>query len=209
MKPHRQGSTTDPKKAQQQSEVLGTSQNPREKTSLNLVVCGATNPEKDGYIFSDFMGFCMALRELGVGGDFLSCFPVEDHFIWLRNKNPPPIDTIKFGKMGPQNDKPLYTYSRHAYLNRNYWWKQVGKHELLEKVNNWIAEKKVQAQLGDAVNVILEGHGIPFYGYSIGGRHLHPAVFTGPHFGFQGWCLSECNFRRLLLWSVRRLDRSV
>lgn len=43
----------------------------------------------------------------------------------------------------------------------------------------------MQAQPGDAVNIILEGHGTRFYGYSIGHRHLHPAVFRDRMSGFK------------------------
>ena len=87
--------------------------------SFNLVVCG-TRDHKQGYIFSDFMGYCMALREGGINGGFLSYFPIQQHFMWLENDHNPPIDTIKFEKVGSNGEKVIYTYSRHAYLNRQY-----------------------------------------------------------------------------------------
>lgn len=49
-----------------------------------LVVCAATD-HKDGCAFSDLVGYCMVLRERGVEGDFLSCFPLEKHFMWIQN----------------------------------------------------------------------------------------------------------------------------
>ncbi|KAN0081995.1 hypothetical protein V8E54_003293 [Elaphomyces granulatus] len=169
-------SCRDSTKAEGQRRALGSPQRSvYGGQSFNLVVCGAINP-KDGFIFSDFMGFCMALREHNVGGDFYSCFPIEKHFIWLRNEKSPPIDVIKFGKMGNKS-KALYTYSRHAYLNREYWWEQIGRHELLEKVEKWIVDKVQWAEPGDVVNIILEGHGAKSGEYCIGDRRLHPYVF--------------------------------
>lgn len=51
-----------------------------EKTSYNLVVCGATDPQKEGWMFSDFMGYCMTLKKYGIAGDLYSCFPIEETF---------------------------------------------------------------------------------------------------------------------------------
>ena len=92
--------------------------------SYTLIVCGATN-HLDGFIFSDFMGFSLAQREQGVGGDFISCSPVEMHFMYLENEYKPPIDAVKFGTAGPNGDRYVYSYTRHAYLNRQYWFRQV------------------------------------------------------------------------------------
>lgn len=180
----RQKSGRDPRKAENQRLNLGSQVTAREPQSYNLVVCGATFHE-EGFIFSDFMGFCMALREHGVGGDFLSCFPLEEHFMWLQNENSPPITTIKFGKLGPNNDKALYTYSRHQFVNRQYWWTQVAHHQLLEKVQNWISVKKQQAVAGDVVNIILEGHGTYKGEYCIGSRRIHPYAFRDLLSGFK------------------------
>lgn len=120
----RKKSGRDPRKGDGQRKALESSTVPDRAMpkSYNLVVCGATN-HLDGFIFSDFMGFCMALKEQGVGGDFISCFPLEKHFMYLKNEHRPPIDTIKFGKAGLNGDRYVYSYSRHAYLNRQYWFR--------------------------------------------------------------------------------------
>ena len=55
---------------------------------------------RDGFIFSDFLAFSMALKQKGIGGDFWSCFPLDEHFDYLGSLNPPIMD-IKFGKFGP------------------------------------------------------------------------------------------------------------
>lgn len=180
----RQKSGRDAKKAQNQRLSLGSQIAVRELHCYNLVVCGATDYH-DGHIFSDFMGFCMALREHQIGGDFFSCFPLEEHFMWLQNEHTPPISTIKFGKLGPEKDKALYTYSRHTFVNRQYWWTQVAQHQLFEKVQNWIADKKQQAVAGDVVNIILEGHGNFKGEYCIGSDYVHPYVFRDLLSGFK------------------------
>lgn len=156
----------------------------RQRQSYNLVVCSSMNHE-DGYMFSDFMGYCMALREHGIGGDFFSCFPIERHFVHLRNDSSPPIDAIKFGKLGPNGDKALYTYSRQTYLNRQYWWTQVAPHELLVRVLGWIEDKQRKAEPGDVVNIILEGRGNGNGEYCIGDREIHPHVFRDLLSGFK------------------------
>lgn len=121
-----------------------------------LVVCAATD-HTDSHAFSDFMGYCMAFRERGVEGDFLSCFPLEKRFMWLQNDHNPPIDVIKFGKTGPSREQAIYTYSRQSYLNGCRWFTQVGAHELLARVEEWISKIKGQTREGDVVNIILEG----------------------------------------------------
>lgn len=48
--------------------------------SIILSFCGATN-HQNGYIFSDFTGFCMTLHDHQIGGDSQSCFPLQEHFM--------------------------------------------------------------------------------------------------------------------------------
>jgi len=43
---------------------------PSSPTSFNLVVCGPTNDEKDGFIFADFLGFCALLSQKGSIANF-------------------------------------------------------------------------------------------------------------------------------------------
>lgn len=182
----RSKSGRDPRKGEGQRKALegSTAPSPAEPKSYNLIICGATN-YKDGFIFSDFMGFCMALREQGVGGDFLSCFPLERHFMYLKNEHDPPIDTIKFGKITPNGDRYVYSYSRHSYLNRQYWFCQVGPNNLLNEVEKWISQKKQQTKTGDVVNIVFECHGIENRGLKVGGSILHRHVFRDMISGFQ------------------------
>lgn len=126
--------------------------------SHNLVVCGALNHVKDGFIFSDFMGFSMALREKGIGGDFWSCFPVEKHFEMLKAKTPP-IAEIKFGRYGPLRDQAAFTWTSWDVEHRVRFWRQVGAATLKDEVLAWIARKIIVAKSGDVVNIIVEAHG--------------------------------------------------
>lgn len=182
----RKKSGRDPRKGDGQRKALESSTVPdlALPKSYNLIVCGATN-HLDGFIFSDFMGFSMALREQGVGGDFISCFPLEKHFMYLKNEHKPPIDTIKFGKAGPNGDRYVYSYSRHAYLSRQYWFRQVGPDILLNDVKDWITQKTQQARSGDVVNIVFECHGSRDRGLKIGTNTLHRYVFRDLISGFQ------------------------
>lgn len=159
----------------------GSGRAEEQRRYYNLVICSTTSHE-DGHLFSDFMGYCMALREHGVGGDFFSCFPIEEHFNYLRNEFNPSIDAIKFGELGPNGDKALYTYSRHAYLNREYWWTQIAPNELSRRMLEWIADKQRDAEPGDVVNIFLEGRQTS---NGIGDSHIHTDVFRDLLSGFK------------------------
>lgn len=144
--------------------------------SYNLVVCGAVNPQNDGFIFSDFLGFSMALKQKGVGGDFWSCFPLDEHLLHLASLKPP-ITDIKFGKFGPNHDQALHTYTKFQHTHRERWWKAVGRQVLKDDILAWIAEKARLANSGDVVNIIIESHGSQGGGIRLGEYRLYP-----PHF---------------------------
>ena len=146
---------------------------PQPAKSYNLVVCGARNPQRDGFIFGDFLGFSMAMRQQNVGGDFWSCFPIEEHFQFL-GALVPPITDIKFGKFGPNRDQALYTYSKFEYNHRTIWWKQVGTRVLKDDTLAWIASKTALAKSGDVVNIIFESHGARGGGVCLGEFVLWP-----------------------------------
>ena len=152
--------------------------------SYNLVVCGALNPVRDGFIFSDFLGFSMALKQKGVGGDFWSCFPLDEHFDYLGSLNPPIMD-IKFGKFGPNRDQALHEYSKFQNLHRWRWWKPVGKQVLKNDILAWIAEKATLAQSGDVVNIIIESHGNKAGGIVLGEYKLYPQELAKGLRGFK------------------------
>lgn len=178
----RTGSGHDPKKAKGQRDALGgqsasitasSSSSPPERTTYTLVVCGATDPVEDGWIFSDFMGYCMALKKHGFAGDFYSCFPIQDHLVWLKNVHN--IDTVKFGKYGP-NNKCLFSYSPFQYCNQQYFWNQIGQDVLVDEVVRWISTKSQVAEAGDIINIILESHGSKKF-VKIGSKGLFNEVF--------------------------------
>ncbi|XHG05991.1 hypothetical protein AWENTII_009203 [Aspergillus wentii] len=168
--PH-QGSSHDSKRAQNQRQ------------SFYLVICGATS-YTDGVMFSDFIGYCMALLEHGVEGDFLSCFPLEQHFTWLQNENNPPVDEIRFGRLEDE-DKAVYTYSRDSYVNGQYWWIQVPPSELMGQVQSWIQEKQQQAEAGDTVNLLRECPANDKVEYCIRDRHISNSAFCDLLSGFK------------------------
>lgn len=98
---------------------------PAAAKSHNLVVCGAS-AARDGFIFSDFMGYCYSLMQKGIYGTFLSCFPLAEHFAWLATQTNPVVTDIKFGKTSKSNKNGLVSYSKAQYEKREYWWQQIG-----------------------------------------------------------------------------------
>lgn len=101
------------------------------------------------------MAFCRFFIDKGVGGTFLSCFPVDQHFGFLSKKN---IDTIKFGHITP-NGPPILTYTRTQHAMRQSWWEDVRPDQLKPRVLQWIRQKATEAQPGDVVNMVFECHG--------------------------------------------------
>lgn len=65
-------------------------------------------------------------------------FSIREALFVPQNEHDPPIDTIKFGKIGLNGDHCVYPYSHHAYLNRKYWFQQVEANTLLDAVKDWI-----------------------------------------------------------------------
>ncbi|KAL9098560.1 MAG: hypothetical protein Q9163_005805 [Psora crenata] len=151
--------------------------------SFNLVVCGAKNARSDGFIFGDFLGFSMAMQQKNVGGDFWSCFPLEEHFEVLGQLQPPVTD-IKFGKFGPNRDQALHTYSKFDFNHRTAWWKQVGRRTLKDDTLAWIVSKTALAKSGDVVNIILESHGRSGGGVVLGEYVLWPQELINATRGF-------------------------
>ena len=157
------------------SEPRSTSPVSPSAMSYNLVVCGASN-SKDGFVFSDFMGFCMCLKDKGVHGTFLSCFHLEQHFAWLKNERG--IDTIKFGKIG-EGQEALISYSGHQFILREgQFFKQVGKEVLKDEVWRWINQTAAEANVGDVVNMIFECHGKRGGGLCLGSNAVYPHEFA-------------------------------
>ncbi|MCJ1458405.1 hypothetical protein MMC28_008777 [Mycoblastus sanguinarius] len=144
-----------------------------------LVVCGAKDAAKDGVLFGDFFGWRMALKEKNVGGDFFSCFPLHDHFKWLGQKKPP-VEDIKFGKVGPNRLEYIYIYTLKQFERRESWWSQKDPSILKDDVVGWIREKERLAESGDVLNILFAAHGSPPGGFMmIGNSRMHPGELKG------------------------------
>lgn len=118
-----------------------------------LIVCGAQNKE-DGWLFSDFMGYCMSLINLPGPNNYLSCFPLEDHFTWLKSHTPPKDDI----KAGGHDGRAIYTYTSAHFRNGKHWWTQVNPDILLDQVKSWIQTKATEVEAGDFVLIYILGH---------------------------------------------------
>jgi hypothetical protein len=154
-------------KSKHYPQELGPQTQPKEGTSYYLVVCGATNPEKDHYVFSDFMGYCYLLQQKGIGGDFYNCLDLDKCFGYLSKIN---VSTIAFGVI-QNTTKPLLRYSRFQHVNREYFFQQIEPDQILDRVALWIREKWTTAIPGDVVNIIIECHGSK-NGLKIGSKML-------------------------------------
>jgi hypothetical protein len=96
----------------------------------------------------------MTFEGIGRDGNYLSCFPAEDHFDWSKNHKPP-IDNIQFGMY---DGEPLYTYTRAEFRDGKYWWTRVNTDGLLDRVKAWLATNVTEPQVGDAMAIFLTAH---------------------------------------------------
>lgn len=122
--------------------------------SFNLVVCGFTDYQHDGFGFTDFLAYCTLLGKKNVGGTFLSCFDVDKYFGHLSVNN---INDIKFGLL--KNGQHILSFDRFQLTKRKPFWEDVKPADLKARVLKEIARMASEATPGDVVNIILEGHG--------------------------------------------------
>ena len=94
-----------------------------------IVICGATNPGR-GPIFGDFMTVCHALMGRGIYGDFISCFPIEDHFNWLQREEPEDCSNERTVVSTANAYGGCLTYTKEENDTCLKWWHQTGPFEV-------------------------------------------------------------------------------
>ena len=100
------------------------------------------------------------LKEQGINGDFVSCFPLKSAFELLhseRNK-----ESIKFGKIRDENSSTegcLYEYTKEDFMTLPLWYFEQKPDDLKQWVVQWVETQAAAAQPGDIVTIIFEGHG--------------------------------------------------
>ncbi|KAI4170251.1 MAG: hypothetical protein LQ343_005134 [Gyalolechia ehrenbergii] len=130
------------------------------KTYL-LVVNGQTEPA-DTALMGDWMGFCKVFRERGnFGGDFWTAMD-PDHMLEKTG-----FQDIKFGRTTSNREKgtakddwfeSLVMYKKGEHTT-NAWFDVEDPRHITNRTMRWIHEKSKVAERGDAVIIILCGHG--------------------------------------------------
>lgn len=135
-----------------------------------LVVCGAKSAS-DSWLFGNFLGFCRALKILGVEGDFWSCFPIREFFEGHHN-------SISFGRRGtgqsPEDQEALEIFTKADFYSGKRFWDQVSwerAEQLSGDVLSYTESQAKKLEAGDIFNIILIGHGTE-EGTSLGGEIL-------------------------------------
>ncbi len=135
-----------------------------------LVVCGAGSAS-DSWLFGNFLGFCRALKVLGVEGDFWSCFPIREYFDGRD-------DSIGFGRRGtgesPEEQEAMEIFTKADFYNGERFWNQVSGdrvERLSDDVLGYTESQFKKLVAGDIFNIILIGHGTE-EGTSLGGKIL-------------------------------------
>ncbi|KAL8782334.1 MAG: hypothetical protein Q9213_005455 [Squamulea squamosa] len=145
------------------------------KTYL-LVVNGCTDP-CNSQIMGDWMGFCTIFREeANFGGDYWTVLDPDTHLDFTGR------DDIKFGRttMDAQTGKINNDFFESMVLYKkgekedNCWFKVRDPARIKGEVLGWIVEKSRIAKFGDAVVIVLCGHGNKGSG---GGFVLGDALF--------------------------------
>lgn len=166
----------------------------------NLVICGATNPGC-GQVFGDFLTVCHALMGRGIYGDFISCFPIEDHFDWLQREEPEDCVDGTTAVSATNAYGGCLAYTREEYDTCPKWWHQTGPFEvsrlsqlsrkllcicwvekpadlvsqMAQEIWQWIAVKAKGAIPGDVVNIVVCGRGDPQrLGFYAGHHRIFP-----------------------------------
>ncbi|KAK6331978.1 hypothetical protein TWF718_002515 [Orbilia javanica] len=159
----------DPGRFVQQAEAApGDDDNTqRPPKNYHLVLCGAFDVTKDGWFIGDFMGICSILKENGIGGDFLSCFPLDQYFQDSGH------DSIKFGTFTGKSGA-MFTYTQRQHEMRMPFYRYVSPDMILGDLLGWINRKSKEAQPGDAVSIWILSHGSRSKGLQIGNSALLP-----------------------------------
>ena len=148
----------------------------QQPVSKFLVVVGAIDASSDIWHFGNFLGFCRALRILGVeNGDFWSCFPLQEYFEDGHH------DSVKFGRRGKdgqnslvgQENMEVFTQAEFNDEEKRFWEQISGDRvdELADDVLRYTEFQGKKLVAGDIFNIILIGHGTE-EGTSIGDKIL-------------------------------------
>ncbi|KAI4182938.1 MAG: hypothetical protein L6R41_005694 [Letrouitia leprolyta] len=154
--------------------------NDESKTYL-LIVNGQKNPADD-VLMGDWMGFCKVFRERGnFGGDFWTAMDPDKYLDAGKHLD------IKFGRTkssegeGANNDDwfesmVMYKKGEQAY---NAWFDVEDPKRIASRTFRWIHEKSKVAERGDAVIIILCGHGNESNGgFRLGNDLVTPGLFV-------------------------------
>ncbi|KAJ5116570.1 hypothetical protein N7456_000918 [Penicillium angulare] len=195
------GAPRNSKKAKSQATALGGAPRAVKPKSHSLVICGVTS-RKQGWFFSDFVGFTTLLKENGVYGDFYTCFPVTDHFVHIKNDFTPGMNTVKFGKIGSEADA-IYEYSRVQDCHNQRFFTEVEPTKLTSVVRDWISDKIPKVEPRDVVNIIILCHGDRSGAFCIGSNRMDPDELVEMLAGFEDGVLinlfsSACNSGHLV-----------
>ncbi|KAF3315588.1 hypothetical protein TWF173_003502 [Orbilia oligospora] len=125
----------------------------RPPKNFHLVLCCAYNARADSWFFGDFVGLCNLLKESGVGGDFVSCYPIDEYFT-----HPKTPDSIKFGTFR-STTAATATYTKRQHEMRAPFYEQIEKERIKGYLLDWLKEKSLGAQSGDAVSIWILSHG--------------------------------------------------
>lgn len=186
----------EPPQEEEEEEV----KEPTKSSIHTVVICGATNPGR-GPIFGDFMTVCHALMGRGVYGDFISCFPIEDHFNWLQREKSEDCSDGTAVVSATDVYGGCLTYTKEDNDTCMKWWHQIGPFEVSQfllfpkivyagclencadlacqiekKIRQWIGVKAKRAISGDVINIVVCGHGDPQrLGFYAGYHRIFPS----------------------------------
>lgn len=124
--PQEEEGEEDEEEEEEQEEVM---KEPTEPSTHSVVICGATNPGR-GPMFGDFITICHALMGRGVYGDFISCFPIDDHFDWLQRQEPKDRGDGSTAVSATDVYGGCLTYTKEENDTCLKWWHQTGPFEV-------------------------------------------------------------------------------
>ncbi|KAK6356096.1 hypothetical protein TWF718_000471 [Orbilia javanica] len=146
--------------------------------NFHLVLCAAANARRDSWFFGDFIGLFNLLKESGVGGDFISCYPLDEYFA-----DPETPDSIEFG-IFRGSAKVTVAYTKLQYQSRSPFYTQIKAADTRAYLLSWLERTLARAQAEDAISVWILSHGNS-NGIVLGGEVLDPQTLIKATKGFK------------------------
>ncbi|KAJ5738571.1 hypothetical protein N7493_001726 [Penicillium malachiteum] len=115
------------------------------------------------------MGVAKTLEDYSSDKEFLSCFPLAEHFTHLDRLGLPSKE-LKFGK-DEKDGTCFHHYERSQFEQCSPFWEQVEEARMVHRIQTWIGKTKAECQPGDVIDIAFFCHGFQNGALQMGSTH--------------------------------------